>query len=158
RHSQMPHRVADRVPLRVEHRLLRLDDHINFHALHANANSLRNKPNTASLRSGRSTRVSRMQRVDWRIPAAWLTLCIVWSSTWLAIKIGLRDLPPISFVTIRFIIAAAVLVVVSLGRFQLRPLRRWDYVILAISGVLMFGLNYTLVFWAELYVSSGLAA
>ena len=89
---------------------------------------------------------------------AWLTLCIVWSSTWLAIKIGLRDLPPISFVAIRFLIAIIVLVAVSIGRSRLAPLRRNDYAVLAITGILMFAVNYTLLFWAELYVSSGLAA
>ncbi|HST30073.1 MAG TPA: DMT family transporter [Chthoniobacterales bacterium] len=99
-----------------------------------------------------------MQRLDWRIPAAWITLCIVWSSTWLAIKIGLRDLPPLSFVAIRFVIAAAILVVISIGRVRLTPRRRSDYLTLAFTGVLMFGINYTTVFWGELHVSSGLAA
>src|SRR2546423_6348951 len=99
-----------------------------------------------------------MQRVDWRIPTAWITLCVVWSSTWLAIKIGLRDLPPISFVAIRFLIATAVLIAVSLGRVRLFPTSAGDYWILALTGVLMFGLNYTLLFWGELHVSSGLAA
>src|SRR5437588_2442919 len=98
------------------------------------------------------------KRIDWRIPAAWLTLCIVWSSTWLAIKVGLRELPPISFVAIRFVIATAVLVAVSIGRTRLLPQTRADYFVLAITGVLMFALNYTLLFWGELYVSSGLAA
>jgi drug/metabolite transporter (DMT)-like permease len=87
-----------------------------------------------------------------------LTLCLVWSSTWLAIKVGLRDLPPISFVAIRFFIAIIVLLAVSVGRTRLLPLRRSDYAVLAITGVLMFAVNYTLLFWAELHVSSGLAA
>src|SRR5207302_6324056 len=99
-----------------------------------------------------------MRRSDWRIPAAWLTLCVVWSSTWLAIKIGLRDLPPISFVGLRFVVAIAVLIAVSIGRVRLLPRRPSDYFILGITGVLMFALNYTLLFWGELYVSSGLAA
>jgi drug/metabolite transporter (DMT)-like permease len=94
----------------------------------------------------------------WGVPLAWVTLCVVWSSTWLAIKIGLRDLPPISFVAIRFLIAIVVLVAVSLGRTQLVPRGRNDYAILAITGILMFAVNYTLLFWAELHVSSGLAA
>jgi drug/metabolite transporter (DMT)-like permease len=102
--------------------------------------------------------VAAMQRGNWRIPVAWLTLCVVWSSTWLAIKVGLRDLPPISFVAIRFAIATVVLVAVSLGRFRLLPLTGGDYWVLAVTGVLMFALNYTLLFWGELYVSSGLAA
>ena len=97
-------------------------------------------------------------RVGWGVPVAWVTLCIVWSSTWLAIKIGLRDLPPISFVAIRFLIAIIVLIAVSIGRTRLLPLRRSEYVVLAITGILMFAVNYTLLFWAELHVSSGLAA
>ena len=97
-------------------------------------------------------------RAGWGVPVAWLTLCVVWSSTWLAIKIGLRDLPPISFVAIRFLIAIAVLLAVSIGRARLLPLRRKDYVVLAFTGILMFAVNYTLLFWAELHVSSGLAA
>src|SRR5438067_8602442 len=97
-------------------------------------------------------------RVGWGVPVAWVTLCIVWSSTWLAIKIGLRDLPPISFVAIRFLIAIIVLIAVSIGPTRLLPLRRKDYVLLAITGILMFAVNYTLLFWAELHVSSGLAA
>ena len=97
-------------------------------------------------------------RVGWGVPVAWVTLCIVWSSTWLAIKIGLRDLPPISFVAIRFLIAIIVLIAVSIGRTRLLPLRRTEYVVMAITGILMFAVNYTLLFWAELHVSSGLAA
>lgn len=97
-------------------------------------------------------------KVGWRIPAAWLTLCVVWSSTWLAIKIGLRDLPPISFAGIRFLIAIVVLVAISAGRVRLWPSRRSDYTLLAVTGVLMFSLNYGLLFWGELHVSSGLAA
>ena len=92
------------------------------------------------------------------MPLAWLTLCVVWSSTWFAIKIGLRDLPPISFVGIRFLIAIIVLVAVSVGRTHLLPPARNDYVVLAGTGILMFSVNYTLLFWAELHVSSGLAA
>src|SRR5213079_714883 len=67
------------------------------------------------------------KRIDWRIPAAWLTLCIVWSSTWLAIKVGLRDLPPISYVAIRFLIAIVALIAVSVGHTRLLPKRRSDY-------------------------------
>src|SRR5437016_7206731 len=97
-------------------------------------------------------------KTGWGVPLAWLTLCVVWSSTWLAIKVGLRDLPPISFVAIRFLIAIIVLVAVSIGRARLLPMRRGDYAVLAITGILMFAVNYTLLFWAELHVSSGLAA
>lgn len=90
--------------------------------------------------------------------AAFVALCLIWSSTWLAIKLGLRDLPPISFVAIRFIIAVVVLLAISIGRVRLLPPNRSDFKLLAWTGVLMFAINYALLFWAELYVSSGLSA
>src|SRR5213083_1897904 len=97
-------------------------------------------------------------RARWGVPAAWLTLCAVWSSTWLVIKIGLRDLPPISYAGIRFLVAIIVLFAVSAGRVGLLPQRGFDYLLLAFTGVLMFAVNYGLLFWGELHVSSGLAA
>src|SRR5437868_6696120 len=105
-----------------------------------------------------SPKLNWQSKAGWGVPLAWLTLCVVWSSTWLVIKIGLRDLPPISFVAIRFLIAIIVLIAVSVGRVRLLPMRRSDYPVLAITGILMFAVNYTLLFWAELHVSSGLAA
>ena len=90
--------------------------------------------------------------------AAFGALCLIWSSTWLAIKFGLRDLPPVSFVAIRFIIAVVVLLAISVGRVRLIPSGRGDFKLLAWTGVLMFCVNYALLFWAELYVSSGLSA
>src|SRR2546430_9642975 len=98
------------------------------------------------------------RKTGWGVPLAWLTLCVVWSSTWLVIKVGLRDLPPISYAAIRFIIAVIVLFAISLGRVRLLPRRASDYAVLAVTGVLMFGVNYGLLFWGELHVSSGLAA
>jgi len=47
---------------------------------------------------------------------------------------------------------------VSIGRVRLLPARRSDYCLLGFTGLLMFALNYPLLFWGEKYVSSGLAA
>jgi drug/metabolite transporter (DMT)-like permease len=105
-----------------------------------------------------SSKFNWRPRVGWGVPLAWLTLCVVWSSTWLAIKIGLRDLPPISYAGIRFLIAIIVLFAVSVGRVGLLPQRGFDYLVLGFTGVLMFAVNYGLLFWGELHVSSGLAA
>ncbi|MGI8430968.1 MAG: DMT family transporter [Chthoniobacterales bacterium] len=91
------------------------------------------------------------------IVIAWVTLCLIWSSTWLVIKVGLRDLPPISFCGIRFVIAAAVLLAICIGRYPL-PRRLADYGFLAFTGVINFGVNYGLLFWGEQHISSGLAA
>ena len=91
------------------------------------------------------------------VVAAWVALCLIWSSTWLAIKVGLSDLPPISFCALRFVIAAALLFAICFGRFRF-PRRLTDYAFLAWTGFLIFALNYGLLFWGEQHVSSGLAA
>jgi len=88
----------------------------------------------------------------------WLTLCAIWGSTWLAIKLGLRDLPPITFAGIRFALAGAVLfAIIWLSRARL-PRSRREWVLLGYTGLLSITVNYALVFWGEQYISSGLAA
>ena len=88
----------------------------------------------------------------------WLILCGIWGSTWLFIKLGLADLPPLTFAGIRFVIGCAILFsIIRLRRIQLPHVRR-DWTLLAVTGILSFGFNYGLVFWGEQYISSGLAA
>ncbi len=88
----------------------------------------------------------------------WFLLCGIWGSTWLFIKLGLADLPPITFAGIRFLIAATILFcLIALRRLSL-PRNRGDWILLAFTGVLAFSLNYGLLFWGEQYISSGLAS
>jgi drug/metabolite transporter (DMT)-like permease len=88
----------------------------------------------------------------------WLILCLIWGTTWIFIKIGLEDLPPIGFAAARFILAVALLAIVI--RLQKIPMpktaRAWK--LIALTGVLQFSINYSMVFWSEQYISSGLAA
>jgi len=88
----------------------------------------------------------------------WLILCGIWGSTWLFIKLGLEDLPPFTFASIRFVIACAILLAIIRIRGLRLPHTRADWIMLVITGILSFGFNYGLVFWGEQYVSSGLAA
>ncbi|HXQ72957.1 MAG TPA: EamA family transporter [Pyrinomonadaceae bacterium] len=88
----------------------------------------------------------------------WLVLCVIWGSTWLFIKLGLENLPPITFAGIRFVIACAILFLMIRARGISLPANRRDWGLLALTGVLSFSLNYGLVFWGEQYISSGLAA
>jgi drug/metabolite transporter (DMT)-like permease len=88
----------------------------------------------------------------------WLILSLIWGSTWLFIKLGLQDLPPFTFAGVRFIIAAAILLVVIAVRRLPLPRERRDWWLIALTGVLAFGINYGLLFWGEHRTSSGLAA
>ena len=90
--------------------------------------------------------------------AAFVALCLIWGSTWLAIKVGLRDLPPITFAGIRFVLAALILYGIILVRGIRLPWAARDWRLLAWTGFLSITINYALVFWAEVHISSGLAA
>ena len=93
-----------------------------------------------------------------RSKIVWLALCLIWGSTWAFIKLGLEDLPPFTFAGIRFVIASIIVYAIITVRKIRLPRTRRDWVLLAVTGVLSFTLNYGLVFWGEQHVSSGLAA
>ncbi|GAC1395854.1 MAG: EamA family transporter [Pyrinomonadaceae bacterium] len=88
----------------------------------------------------------------------WILLCGIWGSTWAFIKLGLRDLPPVTFVSLRFIIAVALLLVIARFRRAKLPRTGDEWRLLITTGVLAFTINYGLLFWGERYTSSGLAA
>ena len=88
----------------------------------------------------------------------WLILCTIWGTTWIFIKIGLDDLPPIAFAATRFVLSVSILFVVI--RIQKIPLPKTakEWRLIALTGVLQFSINYSMVFWSEQYITSGLAA
>ena len=88
----------------------------------------------------------------------WVVLILIWGSTWIFIKLGLHDLPPITFAGLRFLIAALVLWTIALSRRARLPRRSTEWRVLAWSGLIAIGLNYGLIFWGEVRITSGLAA
>lgn len=88
----------------------------------------------------------------------WLILCAIWGTTWIFIKIGLEDLPPITFSALRFTLAAIILAFL-INRLGLRlPETRQAWGLAAVTGFLQFAVNYSAVFWSEQFITSGLAA
>jgi drug/metabolite transporter (DMT)-like permease len=85
----------------------------------------------------------------------YLLLVIIWSSTWVAIKIGLEDCPPLLGAGIRF--AAAGLVLLAFAAATGRSLRT-DARLAGILALMPFALAYGLVYWGEQHIPSGLAA
>jgi O-acetylserine/cysteine efflux transporter len=89
----------------------------------------------------------------------WLILCAIWGTTWIFIKFGLDEgIPPFTFASARFLVAiVGLLAIVGLGRIQMpKGSRQWK--LIAITGFLQFTVNYSLVFWSEQHITSGLAA
>ncbi len=88
----------------------------------------------------------------------WLILCLIWGSTWIFIKLGLRDLPPFTFAGIRFLLASAILWAIVIAWRRPLPKSGRDWLKLAWVGSIAIALNFGLVFWGEQHINSGLAA
>jgi len=83
---------------------------------------------------------------------------LIWGSTWLAIKFQLGAVDPMVSVIYRFGLAAALLFGwCVLARARLRLTAR-EHAGLALQGAFLFGLNYWLVYWSEVYLTSGVVA
>ena len=81
-------------------------------------------------------------------------LGVVWGSTFLWIKIGLREIPPITFTAVRLLVAVIGLVVINLLFRSARPTRAsWkDFLFL---GMFNIALPFVLITWSEQYVATG---
>jgi len=88
----------------------------------------------------------------------WLALCLIWGSTWLFIKLGLRDLPPFTFAGLRFLLASAILWAIVVAWRRPLPKNWRDWLRLAWVGSISIALNFGLIFWGEQHINSGLAA
>src|ERR1700690_2181981 len=93
----------------------------------------------------------------WKFLLAFAIIYLVWGSTFFAIRVGVREVPPFLLAGMRFLVAGMVLY--GWMRAQGTPsptLREWRAA--SILAVLIFVLDYGLLFWAEKRVASGVTA
>ncbi len=83
---------------------------------------------------------------------------LVWGSTWLAIKYQLGSVDPMVSVIYRFGLAAALLMFFCYVRGLNLKFSLKEHLFMALLGILLFSVNYWLVYVAELYLTSGLVA
>jgi len=88
---------------------------------------------------------------------AWLAICLIWGTTYLAIKVGLDTIPPLLLGGFRYIIAATIMIAaLTLRGRQLPPFSAWP--IQAVIGCAMLGFGNGGVVIAEQHITSGLTA
>lgn len=89
--------------------------------------------------------------------AAWIVVCIVWGTTYLAIRVGLESVPVALLAGLRFVAAGLILITaLRLAGQALPSARAWGSA--TIAGFLLLVIGNGGVVWAEQYVASGLAA
>src|SRR3984885_12494345 len=93
----------------------------------------------------------------WKVLLAFAIIYFVWGSTFLAIRVGVREVPPFLLAGMRFLVAGVVLYGWMRARGTPSPsVREWGGSLFL--AVLIFVLDYGLLFWAERRVPSGIAA
>jgi drug/metabolite transporter (DMT)-like permease len=108
-----------------------------------------------SLPMSQSSIVARQSLVSAYV--AWIVVCIVWGTTYLAIRIALESVPVALVGGLRF--TAAGLILITGLRLTGQPLAaRQSWGVIVLSGFLLLVIGNGAVVWAEQYVASGLAA
>jgi drug/metabolite transporter (DMT)-like permease len=93
----------------------------------------------------------------WKVLLAFAIIYLVWGSTFLAIRVGVREVPPFLLAGMRFLVAGLVLYGWMRAKGTRSPtLREWGAA--SLLAVLIFVLDYGLLFWVEKRVPSGIAA
>jgi len=93
-----------------------------------------------------------------RAYALFALVCLIFSTTWLAIRIGLEDLPPVGSAALRFLVAFPILLVIARTRGHAFPKTAGEWRLPLQLGVTMFAVPFALIYFAERTVPSGLAA
>jgi|SRR5271170_1093722 len=100
---------------------------------------------------------SHPHRPAWKTLLAFGIIYFVWGSTFIFIRIGVRELPPLLFAAMRFLPAGLVLYLWMTARGERQPTpRQWASA--ALLSILIFVGDYGLLFWSEQRVPSGIAA
>lgn len=95
---------------------------------------------------------------NWLAYGALAAICVIWGTTYLVLRIGVTQFPPLLFSLLRFLVAGPLLLffVFAVGKANWPD--RKTLINQAISGLLMITLGISVVGWAEVFISSGVAA
>src|ERR1700730_1013507 len=96
-------------------------------------------------------------RPTWKTLLAFAIIYFVWGSTYLAIRVGVREVPPFLLAAMRFLIAGLVLYGWMMAKGE-RSLSGRQWASVSLLAILFFVLDYGLLFCAEQRVPSGIAA
>ena len=93
-----------------------------------------------------------------KIILAFLAVSTIWGSTWLAIKLGLRTVPPFLSAGLRFVLASTILLTIVRVREGSIPKTREARIVYASMGLLSFTIPFALVYWGTQFIPSALGS
>lgn len=98
-----------------------------------------------------------MKKKDYGL-LAYILVCIVWGSTYLAIRVGVQSMPPFLFAGIRFIVAGSIILLFSYLKKLEFPKGIKEYLKISVVGFFLLAVGNSLVVTAEMRVNSSTAA
>jgi len=93
-----------------------------------------------------------------RVVAAYVSVALIWGSTWAAIKVGITDVPPFVFAFVRAFAVAGLLTIITVALRQPFPRGRRTMAIAMVVGLINIGWTWAIIFWSEQFVPSGLVS
>ena len=90
--------------------------------------------------------------------SVYVLICVIWGTTWLAIRVSLESLTPLYSASFRFLLAGLFIYLLMMMKgikIQKDPLSTKLYIL---QGIFAFAIPFSLVYWAEQFVPSGLAS
>ncbi|HZW37725.1 MAG TPA: EamA family transporter [Ignavibacteriaceae bacterium] len=93
-----------------------------------------------------------------KVAVLYILVCLIWGTTWFAIRISLNDLTPFLSAGIRFIVASVIIYIIMLIKGYKLQLDKIAVRLYLVMGFFSFMIPFGLVYWGEQFVPSGLAA
>ncbi|HEX9253938.1 MAG TPA: EamA family transporter, partial [Candidatus Angelobacter sp.] len=90
--------------------------------------------------------------------AGYVSLCLIWGTTWLGIRVVVRDVPPFEALAFRLLAAGVLLLTMALAQKRRWPADGGEWNAVLILTLTIMAVPYALLFWAEQYVTSSMSA
>lgn len=97
----------------------------------------------------------QLSRTQW---LGYVSLCLIWGSTWLAIRVAVHDIPPLEAAAIRFLAAGVLLLGLALVQKRRWPRDPGQWKAIAVLSLTIMAVPYGLLFWAEQHIMSSMTA
>jgi drug/metabolite transporter (DMT)-like permease len=101
---------------------------------------------------------SQSSSLSGRQLAGYIALCLIWGTTWLGIRLVVRDVPPFEALALRLFAAGVLLLVIALSQKRRWPTDGGEWNAILILTVTIIAVPYALLFWAEQYITSSMSA
>ncbi len=93
-----------------------------------------------------------------KVLLGFITICLIWGSSWAAVKIGIESIPPLLSLGIRFTLASTILGLIVFVKRLTIPMEKKFWILVLIMVSTSFTVPFVFIYWAQLQVGSGLAA